>query len=804
MKKCFLTIIGLTFIFLTLPAQPKLLRVTRGLANISQPGGTWTFKLYPGNIINAIYIPDDGTSNDQTSDAVIVERILKNPVCRPGKSGLSVSWGQSGVLVGNEQTRFRLDNGITVSLLHAFHTPTERGFTFALNEKEKIFGTGERSIPMNRRGYKLPLYNNPWYGYSLNADALNYSVPMVVSSESYAIFFDNPSKGSLDIGHTKADELTFTAGSGLLSFYIIPGNNYADILSKYHRLTGTQPLPPRWALGNFMSRFGYRSEKQVTEIMNRMLQDSIPFDAVIFDLFWFGDSIKNTLGNLDWVNRNAWPDPEKMIREWKKKNIQTILITEPFVLQSSKNYEEAKPYLAKDSTGRPFQLTDFYFGLGGLIDIFRQPAAEWFYSKYKKQVEMGVEGWWGDLGEPEKHPAGIIHDLSSKGLYSTFRANDVHNIYGHQWSRALFERYQRDFPGKRLFHLNRSGFAGTPRYSSFPWSGDVSRSWDGMKAQIPLMLGMSLSGVPYIHSDAGGFAGGEMDPELYVRWLQFAAFTPIFRPHGTALGDIEPAVKDIPSEPALWPEPAKSLARKAVNTRYDWLPYNYTLSYEQTKYGKPLIRPMFFLQPADSNLYKAEGQYLWGDQVMVVPITEPGIKTKTYYIPQGNWTRIHDGRTVAGPAWFTDSSLSMESIPVWAKEGSFIPTVADMRNTSEYAGKDLVITYYPSTGPSTYTLFEDDGSDALSLKKNQFELTTFTGSAMGKKMDITIRSNGGKYPGMKPTRRFILRIPGITKPRSMSIDGKLISDGFTWDAVNQTLALPIIYRHQTVRIQCQF
>ncbi|MFZ4771349.1 MAG: TIM-barrel domain-containing protein, partial [Ferruginibacter sp.] len=168
-----------------------------------------------------------------------------------------------------------------------------------------------------------------------------------------------------------------------------------------------------------------------------------------------------------------------------------------------------------------------------------------------------------------------------------FKADEVHNIYGHYWDKMLFEKYAKEYPSVRLFNLNRSGYAGSPRYGVFPWSGDVSRSWEGLKAQLPLMVGMSMSGIPYIHADAGGFAGGDGDKELYTRWLQFATFTPVFRPHGTAFGDLEPGVKDIPSEGALYDDPYKSIVRTYIQLRYKLLPYNYTLAYEQAKFGKP-------------------------------------------------------------------------------------------------------------------------------------------------------------------------------------------------------------------------
>src|SRR5262249_6928845 len=144
------------------------------------------------------------------------------------------------------------------------------------------------------------------------------------------LFFNNVSKGYIDIGKTDPAILESGACSGALSVYIITGKDFPEILSSYHRLTGTQPLPPRWAMGNLMSRFGYTSEAQVEEIAGKMKENKIPFDAVIFDLFWFGDSIKGTVGNLDWVNKQKWPDPKKMIAGFKKDHVNTVLVTEPY------------------------------------------------------------------------------------------------------------------------------------------------------------------------------------------------------------------------------------------------------------------------------------------------------------------------------------------------------------------------------------------------------------------------------------------------------------------------------------------
>jgi len=200
-------------------------------------------------------------------------------------------------------------------------------------------------------------------------------------------------------------------------------------------------------------RMAYRNQKEIDSIVTLMLKKDFPIDAVIIDFYWFGDSIKGHLGNLDWYKRN-WPDPVGMISKFKKQGVKTILITEPYVIDSLPNYKDAdaKKIFVTDSLGRTYLDKQFYFGAGSLIDIFKPAARDWFWQKYKKQIDIGVAAWWGDLGEPESHPADIYH-VNGK-------SDQVHNIYGHNWDKMLFDKYAENYPHTRLFHLQRSGFAG--------------------------------------------------------------------------------------------------------------------------------------------------------------------------------------------------------------------------------------------------------------------------------------------------------------------------------------------------------
>ena len=714
MNKIYCYFIVCCLIVTNLSAQPTSFDATK---HFDYKNGKVTVVAYGSNIFKLTFQPKSYTTNENITDAVILSpsKSFNIPF---NKKGDTIKIGNAKMVGTNENNEFR-------------------GFSFLLNKTERIYGGGERALPLNRRGYKLNLYNNPWYGYGEGADNLNYSVPFFTSSNGYGLFFDNASKGYADIGKTNPDILEAGFISGELNVYIITGKDNKEILTAYQSLTGKQPLPPRWALGNLMSRFGYTSEAQVKDIAGKMKDENIPVNAIIFDLFWFGDSIKGTMGNLDWVNKTKWPNPNKMVADFKKDNINTILITEPFMLKNTKAYDASESFLAKDSNNKPFMITDFYFGVGGLIDIFRKDAGNWIWNyHYKKQIDNGIAAWWTDLGEPEKHPAAMLHNAKDLGVNRMLKADEVHNIYGHYWNKNLFEHYAKEYPDTRLFHLNRSGFAGSQRYSIFPWTGDVSRSWGGLKAQLTNLLGMSMSGIPYAHSDAGGFAGGEGDNELYIRWLQFAAYTPIFRPHGTALYEVEKAAFSFPSEAALIDSPYKYIAKAIIEDRYNMMPYNYTLAYRQAKYGEPLMRPLYYEFPKDTTACKIEDEYMWGDEILVAPVTEKGAKTRKVYLPKGSeWYNGNDfSKQYTGGTTF-EYDVNLSNLPKFYKGGSFI--YADPNS--------IILEYLTSTKPSKSELLFDNGLSKNSILNGNYGLLKMNSDGINqKKLKLNISLEKGK------------------------------------------------------------
>ncbi|MFC2086321.1 TIM-barrel domain-containing protein [Bacteroidota bacterium] len=649
-----------------------------------------------------------------------------------------------------------------------FQNLSSLNIDFNITENEILYGGGARVLGMNRRGNKLELYNRAHYGYTTRSELMNFTLPMFISSNQYAVLFDNASKGLLDLDSDSTNTINYETVSGTINYYVIAGANWYDLIEQYTNLTGNQPLPPRWAFGNYSSRFGYHSQEETINTVNKFIEDSIPVDAVIIDIYWFGPGIFNDMGKLDWY-RDSFPNPERMIKELEEKGVKTILVTEPFILTTSDRWEEAvnKKVLGLNDSLKPYTY-DFYFGNTGLVDVFKPEAREWFWNIYRDLIHQGVAGMWGDLGEPEVHPDDLLH-VNGRG-------DEVHNAYGHKWTQLIYEGYEKDFPDVRPFILMRAGYAGSQRYGIIPWTGDVSRSWGGLVPQPEISLQMGMQGIAYMHSDLGGFAGGDsIDNELYIRWLQYGIFQPIYRPH---------AQEHIPAEPVFYNDTTKKHARKAIELRYKLLPYIYNMAFENSQTGKPLMIPLFFNEPGNKELLTYDHEYMWGDAFLVSPVTEPGKKYQKIYFPgTGNWSDLYSPKVYKGGT--TDSvKLTIDHIPVFVKSGSFVPMLRKAENTSKYNLIDFRLKYFhdKNIANATYELYNDDGKTPGAHEKGKYEKFNFKVDWNGEELVFAQEYTSNKWEGATKSGKIELLIHNLDgKPKKVSVNNiKLKSDDYEW------------------------
>ncbi|MCU7554244.1 DUF5110 domain-containing protein [Alteromonas sp. ASW11-19] len=732
------------------------------------------------NTVEVLYRADE----KQLPSMALPAEVSVKPV-KVGKApeGTTFSYGRVTARVSESpfQLAFYFDNEHRLSEEKGFfHVDSLRGFRFALQPDEQLYGGGQRVLGMDRRGHKMPLYNRAHYGYTTESNQMYYSLPAVMSSENYAVVFDNSASGNLDIGHSEADVLQFDARAGRTAYLVTLGENLADVSRNLVSVTGKQPLPPRWALGNFASRFGYRNESQTRDVVKRYQDADIPLDGVVLDLYWFGKDVKGHMGNLSW-DREAFPDPDGMMADFREQDVQTIVITEPFVLTTSSHFDSAvqADALAKSLDGE-VKTFDFYFGNTGLVDVFSPAGRDWFKQYYTKLAEQGVAGWWGDLGEPEVHPGDTLHNVDG----SLYTADAVHNAYGHRWAQMVYEHSLDIQPDKRPFVLMRSGFVGSQRFGMIPWTGDVSRSWGGLKPQVELALQMGVFGLAYTHSDLGGFAGGdEFDAELYQRWLQLGVFSPVFRPH---------AQEDIAPEPVYHDQQTVAQARDLIRLRYQMLPYNYALSIENSLTGMPMMRPLSFYHEGDA-WFTNKDSYYWGENLLISPVTEAGVSEWMVDLPPGTWYHFYTdeiytgGKPVSVPA-------SLTQIPVMVKAGGVVPMLDAASTTAEADFSQMTMHVWAGEQgvEHQYHYYEDDGKRVDSLKDNAFMTGQVIHQRQSDSMRVQMLTTGG-YDRMPTNRELEWVLHGLTQqPEDVMLSDKVAvstdkNSAVYWDASSKTL-----------------
>ena len=643
-----------------------------------------------------------------------------------------------------------------------------------------FYGAGERGYNFNLAGDTLVMYNKQNYGYTAGDPRIrqmNITMPLFLSSNGYAIVFDD--YAAADMVMSNPIVYTTEATTPVSYYFVNSTGSLADLTAKLTEITGRQELPPLWSLGYITSKYGYKTQRETVGVVDTLKRAGYPVDGIVLDLYWYGK--EQDMGRLDW-DPEQWPNHKKMLADLKKRGVNTVIISQPYILRNGRgldNYNELreKGLLLADTTGAPQEVT-IWVGEGGMFDVANPDTRAWLRDRYKQLTLDGVGGWWGDLGEPEVHPESGLH---ANGLTT----RQYHNRYGNDWSGIIYDLFKEEFPDRRLMTMMRGGTTGLQSYSVFPWSTDVSRSWGGLAPQITLMLNSGLSGLGYMSHDVGGFAidpATPYDPELYVRWLQLGTFSPVLRTHSQSA-----------AEPYCYPE-QQNIILPLIKERYRWLPYNYTLAYENASQGLPLVRPLNFYTPGSSRYDDITDEYLWGRDLLVAPVLTQGAKERKVIFPDGEWLDIkapaniyHGGDTISYAA-------PLEVLPLFVRGGAFIPT-ADykMENTGDYRTDRYTINYYPTQGKSTYTLFEDDMQSTTSLSTGDYGLIEFEGDATSSYINIGVTTSGRLQPAAKG-KQLSFVIHRIDKaPSTVSVNGKDIK-GWKYDAAAGTLTFDTTLR----------
>ncbi|MBR5435433.1 MAG: DUF5110 domain-containing protein [Muribaculaceae bacterium] len=682
---------------------------------------------------------------------------------RGGKKPVLITKSNLQVLYDSDDNGlgFGLNNEL---LLYTKLKPSYKEMSLMTAKRCSFYGGGERGYTLNLAGDTLVNYNKQNYAYTEGDPRIRQmgiTMPYVVSSAGYAVFFDDFCASKLALTNGKIDYSTESDAD--IDIYIIVGT-MESIVSDFTRLVGRQDLAPFWTLGYITSRYGYHDRKETEAVVDSLKADGYPVDGMVFDLYWYGK--EQDMGRLVW-DEQQWPNHKEMLANLKKRGINTVTISQPYILRNGRavtNYNELAPkglfcYNAEaDST----QEVTIWVGHGGMFDVSNPDTQQWLRNRYKTLTDEGVTGWWGDLGEPEVHPETIVH-------HNGLTARQYHNLYGNDWSKIIYDLFRDEYPDRRLMTMMRAGTAGLQRYSVFPWSTDVSRSWGGLQPQVKIMVNSGLSGLGYMSHDVGGFAvdpANPRDDELYVRWLELGLFSPILRTHAQYL-----------AEPYNYKD-YSHIIKRLIQERYRWLPYNYTLAYENASKGLPFVRPLGFYDRDITAYDNISDQYLWGRDIMVAPILSQGAKSRSITFPEGNWIDFYHSNDDAYKGGTTITyDAGVAEIPVFVRAGAIIVRADydfsdDIQNVGSYNPDKLEVNYFPEKGKSEGYIFEDDRTSTRTIENGQHRIIRFKAdnNLISTTIEITAE---GSFKGASKKKELTFRIPtAYTSPREVKLNGK--------------------------------
>ncbi|ADK80060.1 glycoside hydrolase family 31 protein [Sediminispirochaeta smaragdinae] len=601
-------------------------------------------------------------------------------------------------------------------------SPTLSGLTFLTQEEEQCFGLGEKSGNLDRRGRTYQMWNSDEPRHTPERDPLYVSIPLLyrhTGDSVSALFLDEPGKSWFDLADSRSDRCTVAAPLSRLRFYLWSGATIADAFAHYSRLTGKPPLPPLWSLGYHQSRYSYFTEEEVTHLAETFRQKAIPCDVIHLDIDYMeGYKV------FTW-NGKSFPNPRKLLAQLREKGFRVVTIIDPGV-----GSEEAyavfrdgidKGYFLEDKDGKPY-IGKVWPGKAAFPDFTREEPRRWWSGHVKQHMELGVSGIWNDMNEPADF-TGDPYDRSNFTLPDSVRSVgddrevpfvQLHNVFGQGMCKATRAGIQSAKPNERPFVLSRAGYAGIQRYAAL-WTGDNNSWWEHMAMSIPMLTGLGISGVPFVGSDAGGFQSNASG-ELFARWLAYAAFTPFFRGHSN-LGTRS-------HEPWAFGSEVERAAKLAIERRYRFLPYTYSLFHEAAETGAPIMRPLFWEFPKDPRCRTVSDQYLFGPSLIVAPILTPGARARSVYLPEGIWEEVESGKRYLGGQDILVTA-SLDQIPLFVRTGTILPMCKVAQHTTDAWWNPLQLhLFLPSRketfGESSCIIREDDGASILSGDKTDF------------------------------------------------------------------------------------
>jgi len=627
---------------------------------------------------------------------------------------------------------------------------------FMLDKDEAIYGLGQhQNGTMNQRMQKL----------FLRQDNMQICIPFFQSVKGYGLFWDNYSPTTFV---DNLQETSFESQVGdCADYYFMYGANADGVIACMRSLTGQAPMFPYWTFGYWQSKERYKSQDEIVGVVKKYREIGVPLDGIIQDWQYWGDNYH--WNAMEFLNP-AFTEPKKMIDDIHNMNAHIIIScwesfgpkTKQFEIMDKKGMllnfktwppsseDKWPPDPAKPSGVKPY-------------DVYNPEARDIYWDFMNRGIfSLGMDGWWLDSTEPD-HLDIKDEDFDNKTYLGSFRK--VRNAYPLIAVGGVSDHQRQTSTDKRVFILTRSAFAGQQRYGANSWSGDVVSDWNVLRNQISGGLNFSLCGIPYWNGDIGGFfpsrfSGGVKNVayrELYVRWLQFAAFTPMMRSHGT----------DTPRE--IWNFGEKgsweyNTIEKYINLRYRLLPYIYSTSWQVTANSSSMMRALMMDFASDKKVLDINNEYMFGKSILVSPVTEPlytvnkkegstsdfgVVKSSKTYLPEGaEWYDFWSGVKLKG-GQEVERPTPMDIMPLYIKAGSIIPMGPTVQYASEKQDPTEIRIYLGADG--TFILYDDE-KDNYNYEKGKYATIDLKWDDATK--TLTIGDRKGSFNGMLGNRTF--------------------------------------------------
>ena len=676
---------------------------------------------------------------------------------------------------------------------------------------EHYFGLGDKAGPLDRRNQAFTLWNTDAYRFQESTDPLYKSIPYFMAyraGRATGVLLDNTWRSSFDFGKESSDAYSFGASAGPIDYYVFYGPAPRQVVETYAWLTGTPPLPPLWSLGYQQSRYSYMTQARVLQVAARLRSDRIPADAIYLDIDYQDHNRPFT------VNHSTFPDLAGMIAQLKAEDFHVVLITDPHIANLP-----GHGYLPYDSgiSGDHFVrnpdgslYSDVVWpGRSVFPDFTRQQTRAWWGTLYRDFQRDGASGFWNDMNEPSifdspafTMPLDVVHRIDEPGFIArTATHAEIHNVYGMENSRATYEGLLALDPGTRPFVLTRATYAGGQRYAA-TWTGDNSSSWNHLRLATPMLENLGLSGFAFSGADVGGYAGTP-STQLLTRWFEVAAFQPIDRDHtekGT--GDQEPWVGGPEQE---------GIRRHYIETRYQLMPYLYTVAEEASRTGLPIVRPLFLEFPNAAQDHHpidldpgAAAEFLFGPDLLVAPAPWPDemddyaaeLPSPGWYnfwtgerlsqVPQPGDPPLIPGRT---EAFTVNISPKLAELPVYVRPGTILPLASLVQSTGETPKGPLTLRIYVGS-ECAGSFYQDDGK-TFAFEHGAYLRMKFSCQLTKGGLRLNVSAHEGSYPawwkqiraeiyGWKPDRGVVF-IDSETSPAPLARESQRVAFVFTDD-----------------------